>query len=171
MIKILNFLNRLKLPKIKQRVNVSGVILIIILLLDLHRFGAWYIGNQSYIKPYGLSLILVSGLPLFIYVLAAAVQYCVRHKCFTLLYMSRIFLFCLPLSIFNPVTIGSIFLQDSTWMDQSIFRPLDFKFFIGIAAAMGISAGICMSLWILGMIYKHAITIPKLLKQYLSHNN
>jgi hypothetical protein len=57
-------------------------------------------------------------------------------------------------------------------MDQSVFRPVDFKFFIGIAAAAGISAGICVSLWILGMvIYKYAITIPKLFKQHLPHNN
>jgi hypothetical protein len=56
-------------------------------------------------------------------------------------------------------------------MDQSVFRPVDFKFFIGIAAAVGISAGICVCLWGLGMIYKYAMTIPELIKQYLSHNN
>jgi len=45
MIAIINFLNRINLSKLRVRAEVSGVTVIIILLLDLHRFGAWYTGN------------------------------------------------------------------------------------------------------------------------------
>ncbi|PKL19583.1 MAG: hypothetical protein CVV49_00670 [Spirochaetae bacterium HGW-Spirochaetae-5] len=153
MIKIINFLNRRDLQKLKSRADVSGWLLIIILSLDIHRFGAWYTGNQAHIRPYIFPFLCLAGIPIIIFVMAGAVQYCVRRQWFTLLYLSGIYVCALPFSIFNFDALKYIF-KKPLWYNASIFEPIDLNFFKGVGLLMLTSAGITAGLCILGLFYK-----------------
>ena len=170
MIKIINFLNKRDIQKLKSRADVSGWLLIIILSLDIHRFGAWYTGNQAHVRPYILPFLCLAGIPIIIYVLAAAVQYCVRRKWFTMLYLSGIYVCSLPFSIFNFDALKYIF-KTPVWYNDSIFEPINLNFFKGVGLLLLTSAGITAGLIVLGLLYKLFSIITQGTSAPSSHNN
>lgn len=161
MMKFIKFINRINLSHLRRYAVISGILLIIILILDLHRYGAWYTGNQCFMRPYGPGLIITTGLPFFVYVIAGAVQFALDREWFMMIYLLRIFVFCLPFGVFNEYTLKYVFTKD-IWYEKFIFRPVDLYFCIGIASMTGVAAGITLSLWILGQVYRIVNSIPLL---------
>ena len=150
--KIINWLNSIDLLKIRRRVTVSGVILFLIVALDLHRFGAWYTGNSAHMKQYGLSLLCLASFPLVVYATAMFTQFCVSRKLLIILYFTRIYLYCLPISSFFAL---QYMLNDSNaWYNVSIFREYDQTFLYGIGFALLSPLLVIMCLAILGYLYK-----------------
>ncbi len=170
MVRVINYLNKLDLPKLKSRADVSGWLLIIILSLDIHRFGAWYTGNQAHIRPFVFPFLCLAGIPIIIYVLAAAVQYCVRQRKFTLLYLSGLYICSLPFSIFNFDVLKYLF-KKPVWYNPSIFEPIDLNFLKGVGLLLLTSAGITAGLIALGLLYKLIFIITKRISNPSSHND
>ncbi|PKL18214.1 MAG: hypothetical protein CVV49_07100 [Spirochaetae bacterium HGW-Spirochaetae-5] len=163
MISIINFLNRINLSRLRPRAEVSGMIVIVIFLLDLHRFGWWYSGNQCHMKIYGLPMLAVAGMPFVIYALASAVQGIISRGWYMVLYIFRIYLFLLVPGMINDITISGVF-QEPVWYSPSIFRPFDFMFLKGIAAMMlltgAYTAVLVLPIWIVVQVYKFLLRFP-----------
>ncbi len=158
MLKIIKYLNSINLTKLKRYANMSGSLLVIILALDLHRYGAWFTGDATFLYPYALPVLLVLGAPVIVYAAAAAVQKAVSSKRYTLLYLVSLYICCLPFGLWNPVTIERIF-KDDKWYNPGILRPVDAAFITGILASLITAAGIVLVLWLLGMVYRSASRI------------
>ena len=152
MIAIFNFLNRINLPKLRVRAEASGVLVIVILVLDLHRFGAWYTGNQCHVKPNAFAALFIAGLPLGIYCAGWVVQKIISKGWMMLLYMIRLYIYFLPLGLLNKFTIEHVF-KDPIWYDDTVLRVADFDFFLGILTALALPAVYVFCLWIMGRVY------------------
>ena len=53
-----------------KRAKISGLLICFILFFDLHRYGARYTGNQSYIKPYGYIMLIIASTPFILYLMS-----------------------------------------------------------------------------------------------------
>lgn len=62
------------------RAKTSGVLICIILFLDLHRFGAWYTGNQAHIKWYWYWILLIVSMPFNLYCLKLMLHWYVKQR-------------------------------------------------------------------------------------------
>jgi len=162
MIGIINFLNSIYLPALRPRAEVSGIMVIVILLLDLHRFGAWYTGNQCHMKVYGLPMLLIAGTPFVVYIMAIAVRKIISRGWYMLLYAFRIYPFFLVPGMINKITIESLF-NEPVWYFDSIFRPFDFMFFEGVAVMLllaGLYTAVFIgSIWIAVSLFKLVLRI------------
>ncbi len=158
MLKIIKYLNSINLTKLKRYANMSGSLLVIILALDLYRYGAWFTGDATFLYPYALPVLLVLGAPVIVYAAAAAVQKAVSSKRYTLLYLVSLYICCLPFALWNPVTIERIF-RDDKWYNPGIVRPIDGVFIQGVIASLITAAGIVTVLWLLGTVYRSASRI------------
>jgi hypothetical protein len=160
MISLINFLNRINLSKLRPRAEASGMIVIVIFLLDLHRFGAWYFGNQCHLKDYGLPMLAVAGMPFVIYTMAMVVQRIISNGWFMVLYIFRIYLFLLVPGMINEITLYAVF-KDPVWYSPSIFRPFDFMFFKGIAVMLLLTGAyttvLMVTIWIAVSLYKFVL--------------
>ena len=148
--KILIHLNTRDLNKIRPRVVVSGVILIIILSLDLHRYGAWYTGNAAYIKYHWIPVLCLPGYFVARHAAAIFVQWCVRRDLWWTLYCIGIYVWCLPFAL---LLANQYLFKSPVWYDPSIFRPGDRTFLLGLTILIGFPLGIILCLAILGYIY------------------
>ena len=159
MIKIIIKLSKIKLSLMVRQARVSGIMIILVILLDLHKFGAWYTGNETkYRQPYGLSLILVGGVPFIIYCSAAIVQIAVKLKLYSVLYLSPVFFFTLPFTLCREDSSRRILKYSAVnWIDQGRdtfywMMPVDSQFFIGVFIAVAKSIGICTIIWIVAIL-------------------
>jgi len=162
--KLINWLNSIHLERIRQRVVVSGAILFLIIALDVHRFGAWYTGNQCHMKPYGFSLLCLATFPLILYAAAYYVQFCINRKLYTILYLTRIYFFCM---IMSPFFAAPFLLNDnSIWYKKDLFRS-DINLLYGIAILFLSPLLPVVCLAILGYAYKCVILISdRLVKRF-----
>ncbi|GEM_PF-3598055 len=166
MIKIFKYLKSINLINIKRYADVSGTLLVIILALDLHRFGAWYTGDATYLYPYALPVLLVLGAPVVLYAAAAGTQRAVAREQYTLLYLSGLFVCCLPFTLWNPFVFDKIFKAEK-WYDPGILRPVDAAFIKGLIVSLIITTGIVLILWLLGQLYRvasHSRLVQNILK-------
>ena len=62
------------------RAKTSGVLVCIILFLDLHRFGAWYTGNQAHIKWYWYWILLIVSMPFNLFCLNKLLHWYVQQR-------------------------------------------------------------------------------------------
>lgn len=152
MVKIFKYLKSINLIKIKRYADVTGTLLVIILALDLHRYGAWYTGDATYLYLYALPVLLVLGAPVVLYAAAAGTQRAIAREQYTLLYLSGLFVCCLPFTLWNPIVFDKIFKAEK-WYDPGILRPVDATFIKGVLASLIIAAVIVLILWLLGKLY------------------
>ncbi len=166
MIRVIVFLNRLNTFKIKRYADVTGLLLVIILALDLHRYGAWLTGDATFLYPYAHPVLLVLGAPVVLYAAAAGVQKAVAGERYTLLYLSGLFVCSLPYTLWNPIVFDKMF-KAERWYDPGILRPVDVAFIKGVIASLIAAAGIVLMLWLLGQLYRlasHGPLMQKILK-------
>jgi len=162
--KLINWLNSIHLERIRQRVVVSGAILFLIIALDIHRFGAWYTGGAAHMKQYGFSLLCLATFPLILYAAAAYVQFCIIRKLYTILYLTRIYLFCMIIS--SMFATPFIFNDNSIWYNKDIFRSdINLMYGIAIMCVSPLLPVVCLA--ILGYIYKCVWQLSK--KFHLIH--
>jgi len=163
MIGLINFLNSINLGRLRLRAEVSGWMVIFILLLDIHRFGAWYTGNQCHMKGYGIAMLLVAGMPFVVYTAALTVQKIISKGWYMALYIFRIYLFFLVPGMLNPITIKTIF-KEQVWYSTSVFRPVDFAFVKGVVAMLllagAYTAVFTGSIWIVVQVIKLILRVP-----------
>jgi hypothetical protein len=114
-------LNKLDLEEYKIRAYVSGFLIIFILLLDLHRFGAWFLGYRTYIKSYWVLVMLVVSYPLVKYALAGLIQYMTDNKMFKALHFAMFFIAALPFSFCNPLTWTIFAWGGRPWYEVNYF--------------------------------------------------
>ena len=95
-------LNKLNREEYRIKAIVSGFLIIFILLLDLHRFGAWFLGYRTYIKSYWVPVMLFVGYPILKYALAGLIQFMADRKMFKTLHFVMFFIAALPFSFCNP---------------------------------------------------------------------
>ncbi len=109
-----------------RRAKVSGGLLLVILALDLHRYGAWFTGNSGYLYPYAVPILLVISLPFQVYAAAVTLDWFVRRKHFNLL---AVIIIGLTIYIMLFLMFGwGIFNTGNTWYDKSLLRQTDRKF-------------------------------------------
>ena len=131
-IKLLFKLQKLDRNKYRKRALISGIILITILALDLHRFGAWYMESRTYVKPYWTAGMLIISYPLFKYSLSGLVQYLAAREMFGTIYFIVFYIAALPFCIMNPY-VFEIFRKNINWYDTNYFSSGS-DFYIGIAS-------------------------------------
>lgn len=131
--KIFIKLNKLDREKYRIKAVTAGFLIILILLLDLHRFGAWYYGYRTYIKTHWFILLLILFYPVFKYTFAGLIQYLAANKMFKTLYFIMYFIAALPFSICNPYVL-QIFAWpgDRQWYELNIFNTGP-EFYYGLA--------------------------------------
>ncbi len=122
MIWLLKKLSGVDLAEYRKRAFISGMIIILILALDLHRFGAWYYGYRTYLRPWSVPVLLITAFPFIKYACAMIVQYAVRMKKFNLMFYVMVFAASLPFSFCNPHVNWNIFNWNKSWYDLSWFR-------------------------------------------------
>jgi len=125
-------LNRLDLKTYRTKAIVSGFIIIFILLLDLHKFGAWYLGYRTYNKPYWIPFILFISFPLIKYALAGLIQFLSVNKMFKTLHFAMFFIAALPFSFCNPYIWQMFAWGGRPWYYKSMFNTGP-EFYIGLA--------------------------------------
>ena len=122
MIWLLKRLSGVDLTEYKKRAFISGMIIILMLALDLHRFGAWYYGYRTYLRPWSIPVLLITASPFIKYASAMLVQYAVRMKKFNYIFYVMVFAVSLPFSFCNPHVHWNIFNWNKPWYDLSWFR-------------------------------------------------
>ncbi len=125
-------LQKLDRNKYRKRALISGTILITILALDLHRFGAWYMESRTYVKPYWIPGILIVSYPMFKYSLSGLIQYLASRQMFRALYFLMFFIAALPFSFCNPQTLRIFAWGGRPWYEKDIFSS-GAEFYIGLA--------------------------------------
>ena len=130
--KIFIRLNKLDREKYRTRAVTAGLLIIFILLLDLHRFGAWYYGYRTYIKTHWFILLLILFYPVFKYTFAGLIQYLAANKMFKTLYFIMYFITALPFSICNPYVLQIFAWGDKPWYQLSYFNS-GIEFYYGLA--------------------------------------
>lgn len=126
-------LNKLNRQGYKIKALVSGLLLIFILLLDLHRFGAWYYGYRTYVKIYWIPVLLFVSFPLVKYALAGLIQYLAANKMFKTLHFVMFFIAALPFSFCNPYVLQLFaWPGDRHWYEKNIISSGP-EFFYGLA--------------------------------------
>ncbi len=122
MIWLLKRLSGIDLVLYRKKGMISGLIIIFILALDLHRFGAWYYGYRTYLKPWSVPVLLIIAFPFIKYTCAMLVQYAVNMKKFDYILYVMTFFACLPFSVGNPYVLPYIFDFSKEWYDKGIFN-------------------------------------------------
>lgn len=123
-------LNKLDLKAYRKKALAAGLLLILILALDLHRFGAWYDGNRSYVKTNWILICAGLSYPLVKYALAGLIQYFTTRKMFTALYILLFYATVFPISSLLTV---AYFKRSMEWYEKNYFID-DKQFLIAVIA-------------------------------------
>ena len=75
----------LKMTRHRGRAEVSACLLLFILVLDLHRYGAWYSGNRCFLRPYAVPVLIIIAMPFIIYAMAVMIRWFIKTERFNLL--------------------------------------------------------------------------------------
>jgi hypothetical protein len=115
-----------KMNRYRGRAEVSAFMLVVILVLDLHRYGAWYSGNRAFLKPYAVPMLILLSMPLIIYASAVILRRFVMKGRYNLLTFCAVtvFLYCVIMFFCWPA-----FLPDSKdWLSANMAFVFDMKF-------------------------------------------
>jgi hypothetical protein len=163
MIWLLKRLSGADLTAWRKRAFISGLIIIIILALDLHRYGAWYYGYRTYLRPWSVTVLLITAFPFIKYTLAMIIQYAVRLEKFNCIFYVMVFAASLPFSFCNPDVIWNIFNWNKPWYDLRWFRS-GTQLLTGIgymfATTLGITAFTLLCEW----VFDEGAAMPRLRK-------
>ena len=125
-------LNKLDLKAYRKKAIVSGLLLILILALDLHRFGAWYEGHRSYVKTNWIFICAALSYPLVKYALAGLIQYLAANKMFKTLHFAMFFIVALPFSFWNPYVLQMFAWGGRPWYELNYLSSGP-EFYMGLA--------------------------------------
>lgn len=125
-------LNQLDREEYRIKALVSGFLIIFILLLDFHRFGAWFLGYRTYIKSYWVPVTLFAGYPVLKYALAGLIQYLAANKMFKTLHFAMFFIAALPFSFWNPYVLQMFTWGGRPWYELNYLSSGP-EFYMGLA--------------------------------------
>ena len=130
---VAEFFQKLDRNKYRKRALISGIILIIILILDLHRFGAWYMESRTYVKPYWLPGMLIVSYPMLKYSISGLIQYLSAKEMFKILHFAMFYISSAPFTF--PVAVvylrSFLFKDVLPWYEKDIFNPGP-EFYLGV---------------------------------------
>ena len=123
------FIYNLANSQLLRKITLACVAALLLLFVsDIHRYGAWYNGGATYIKPYWIYLVIALWIPIIIYAVSKGLKYLADKEMYTLLSVvvigGFIFLF------FFSWTCWS--LAPSDWWDKGLIRNVDRKFWEAI---------------------------------------
>jgi hypothetical protein len=137
LLRFLRYLNSVyadecRMNRYRGRAEVSAFMTVFILALDLHRYGAWYRGNASFLRPYAIPVLLIVSSPFIIYVLASLLRWFVCTGRYNMLAFCAVtvFLYCAIMMFWWPALLPARY----DWLTMNLPWYLDTEFLVKVLA-------------------------------------